>query len=184
MMPPFEYDPKELFEAIVRLANEKDRSWRFTKKGDKRPAYDIEAAKQSRKNTLARKREVAAARIDAERKARQTRPAPGHDIASRMLRAMEPDKWYGMGDLMRLIGGERHERGKVHQVMVKRGWVEKARNPAYSDRRYSPDEIEAGAEPQPLHLYRLTEVGLKVRDGKPDIDGCRASEPGRGDPGG
>lgn len=161
-MPPFKIDPAELWEAIRRLANEQDQSWRYTKKGDKRPAYDVEAQKKSRKATLARQREARVARLEAKSRAASEakKPKPGEDIASRMLRAMKPDSWYGMGDLMRLAGADRTGRGKVHQVLLKQGWVERARNPAYSDRRYSPQEIEAGAEPQPQHLYRLTGDGL------------------------
>ena len=48
-MPPFEYDPIELFATIARLADERDMSWRRTKKGDKRPWYDVEAQKAARK---------------------------------------------------------------------------------------------------------------------------------------
>lgn len=164
-MPPFKIDPVELWEAIRRLANEQDQSWRYTKKGDKRPAYDVEAQKQSRKATLARQREARVARLEARSRAASEarRPKPGDDIASRMIRAMEPNAWYGQGDVMRLAGAERHERGKLHQVLLKQGWVERARNPAWSDRRYSPQEIEAGADPPPQHLYKLTEEGVRRR---------------------
>lgn len=161
-MPPFKIDPVELWEAIRRLANEQDQSWRYTKKGDKRPAYDVEAQKKSRAATLARQREARVARLDAKSRERAAlkKPKVGEDIASRMLRVMEPGAWYGMGDVMRLAGAARHERGKLHQVLVKRGWVEKVQNPAWSGSIPSPWEIEAGAEPHPQHLYRLTGDGL------------------------
>jgi hypothetical protein len=162
LMPPFTIDPAELWATIRRLADENDHSWRFTKKGDKRPAYDVEAQKQSRKATLAAKREARIARLGAAQRAASEakRPKPGEDIASRMLRAMTPGSWYGMGDLMRLGAAARSGRSKVHQVLLRRKWIERARNPAWSDRRYSPQEIEAGAEPEPQHLYRLTDAGV------------------------
>lgn len=166
-MPPFDpFNGEGLLATMIRLSNERDQTWRFTKKGDRRPAYDIEATKQGRAKAVQAKRDAAAERILASNKAKAaaSKPAPGMDIASRMLRAMEPGQWYGMGDLVRLIGASREARGKVHQVLVKQGWVEAARNPAYSGRRYSPDEIEAGAEPEPERLYRLTEVGMARRD--------------------
>lgn len=162
-MPAFHIDPTELWAAIRRLADENDHSWRFTKKGDKRPAYDVEAQKESRKATLAAEREARIARLGAAQRAASEarKPKPGEDIASRMLRAMEPGAFYGMGDLMRLAGADRNGRSKVHQVLMRQKWIEKARNPAYSDRRYSPGEIMGGAEPQPQWLYRLTQAGLE-----------------------
>ena len=166
-MPPFTFDPKELFAAIVTLANERDQSWRFTKKGDVRPYYDVEALKLGLAKARQAKSDAAADRILAETKAKvlARRPAQGQDIASRMLRAMEPGCWYGMGDIMRLAGAQRHERGKVRQVLLKQGWVKVTHNGAHSGRRYSPDEIEAGAEPEPERLYTLTAAGLARRRG-------------------
>jgi hypothetical protein len=58
-MPPFTIDPTELWAAIVRMANENDHSWRFTKKGDKRPRCDVEAQMASRRRTIAKKRRAA-----------------------------------------------------------------------------------------------------------------------------
>jgi hypothetical protein len=164
-MPPFEYDPKELFETLTRLANEKDMSWRFTKKGDKRPIQDVEAMRASRKRNIRAKQEAATertlARVQAALAARQ--PKPGEDIASRMLKAMRPGEWYGMGDLMRMVGADRQARGKVRQVLLPRGWVQAGHNPAYRGRRLNPQEIMAGGEPEPMRLYRLTEGGTQKR---------------------
>lgn len=156
-----------MLAVLVRLANENDQSWRFTRKGDKRMHADVEKGRQANLKRLAEKRDKAAARLEAARlakfKARQ--PEAGQSIADQMLRAMEPGGWYGQGDLVRLIGAGRAERAKVHQVLLKRGWIEKARNPRWCGERPSPDEIEAGAEPEPQHLYRLTERGLRRRSG-------------------
>ncbi len=64
-----------------------------------------------------------------------------------MLAAVQPGQWYGMGDIARMIGATRSERGRVHQVLLRRGWVEKVRNPAYRG-ILSPWQIMAGAEPE------------------------------------
>lgn len=160
-MPPYTIDPTELWAAITRLANENDHSWRFTKKGDKRPAYDVQKAMDTRKRNKAEKQRIATERsLAATRERNRRRAGPDGSIPERMLKAMKPGEWYGMGDLMRLAGADRSGRGKVHQVMLKRGWVEKALNPAWSEVRLSPYEIMRGGEPQPQHLYRLTERGL------------------------
>ena len=76
--------------------------------------------------------------------------------------AMQPDAWYGMGDIARMAGVGKSARGKVPQVLLRRAWVEKTTNPAFR-RILDPWEIMRGGEPEPLHLYRLTALGLKVR---------------------
>lgn len=162
-MPPFEYDPLELFREMVRLSNELDMSWRYTKKGDRRPLADIEAQKAGRRKVIKAKQEAATERtLAAIKPGRNTRRPPGEDIQSRMLKAMEPGSWYGRGDLMRMIGEIRTSRGKVN-VMLQRGWLQSARNPAYSGSNPAPWEIMAGAEPHPERLYRLTEAGMVRR---------------------
>jgi hypothetical protein len=163
-VPPYTIDPTELWAAIDRLADERDQSWRFTKKGDKRPAYDVETAKAARRKNLRAKQDVAIDRILAEANKRNRRRAsPEGSIADRMLRAMEPGKYYGQGDLARLAGEGRSSRAKVHQVMLRKGWIEKVRNPAWCGNQFLPWEIAGGAEPQPQHLYRLTHAGLAKR---------------------
>jgi hypothetical protein len=80
---------------------------------------------------------------------------------------MKPGEWFGMGDIARMAGVDKSARGKVHQVLLRRGWVEKARNPAFRG-ILSPWKIMAGEEPEPLHLFRLTELGERVRDALPE----------------
>jgi hypothetical protein len=168
-MPKFDpanpFGEEGMLAVLIRLADENDRSYRWPKKGDRMPRDVVEKARATRQRNLKAKKDAATNRILAAASARDnTARPPGEDIASRMLKAMEPQAWYGMGDLIRMIGETRQARSKVHQTLVKRGWVEKARNPRYSARRFSPDEIEAGAEPEPEHLYRLTEAGLHRRN--------------------
>lgn len=151
-----------MLDVLTRLANEQDQSWRFTKKGDKRPAYDIETAKAAAKAKRRAKTDARIETILAEASKRRS-TAPGADIASRMLKAMEPGKYYGMGDLMRMIGESRQARGKVVQVMLKRGWVTATQNPAWDGLTLNPWEIMAGAEPQPKTLYRITDAGVEKK---------------------
>lgn len=158
-MPPFIIKPEDLWPAIFKLANESDRSYRFTKKGDSRPLADVKAQMDARRANVAKKRLAAAERIEAATRAKRKIVKPGQSIADRMLRAMAPGSWYGMGDLARLAGVERNGRGKVHQVMVRRGWIERQRNPQWSGKVPNPWEIMDGAEPEPEWLYRMTAVG-------------------------
>ena len=163
-MPSFTNSPTAIWEAVRRLLDENDRSWRFTRKGDKRPRYDIEASVSAKRRIRADKQEAATERSLARARERSNRyrPLPGQSIADRMLRAMQHGAWYGMGDIARLAGVDRSARAKVHQVLLRRRWIEKADNPAFRG-TLDPWQIMAGAEPEPQHLYRLTELGLKVR---------------------
>jgi hypothetical protein len=151
-----------------RLLDETDQTWRFTKKGDKRPVYDVQKSVTSKQRLRDQRRRIVIDRILAEaRKRNLCRAQPGQSIADRMLRAMRPGTWLGMGDIARLAGVHRSGRGKVHQVLLRRGWIEQAKNPAFRG-IFDPWQIMRGAEPEPLHLYRLTELGLKVRTGLQD----------------
>jgi hypothetical protein len=147
-----------LLACMIRLANERDHSWRFTKKGDKRLRQDIEAS-------IAGRRKAAQARRPADlgETNKRKRVAPGESIAHQMMKAMEPGSWYGRGDLMRMIGADKDQRSTVRRIMLKRGWVESAPNPAFTGRRFTPQEIQAGAEPEPEKLYRLTDAGRRAR---------------------
>jgi hypothetical protein len=168
-MPAFNFqlpaDPEEWLANICRLLDEADQTWRFTKKGEKRPLYDVAKSVASRKRIRAERRQVAMDRIlAAARKRNLCRALPGQSIADRMLQAMTPGAWFGMGDIARLAGIHKSGRGKVHQVLLRRGWVEKAKNPAYRG-ILNPWQIMQGGEPEPQHLYRLTEAGLDRRRG-------------------
>lgn len=166
-MPTFEFDPTSIWEAVSRLADENDHSWRFTKKGDSRPLCDIAASVAAKRRIKVAKRQAAIERVIAAASARNLcRALPGQSIADRMLRAMQPCEWYGQGDIARIAGVSQSARAKVHQVLLRRGWVEKARNPAFRG-ILNPWKIKAGAEPEPLHLFRLTELGSRVRAALP-----------------
>ena len=166
-MPAFKIDPIAIWDTVRRLLDENDHSWRFTKRGDKRPWCDIEASLTNKRRVRAAKQQAAMERTLAAARARNLcRALPGQSIADRMLKAMRPGEWLGMGDIARLAGVDRSSRGKVHQVLLRRGWIEKAANPAFRG-QLDPWTIQRGGEPEPLHLYRLTELGLKVKAALP-----------------
>jgi hypothetical protein len=161
-------DPEEWLANICRLLDEADLTWRFTKKGDKRPLYDVAKSVASKKRIRAERRQAVMDHIlAAARKRNLCRALPGQSIADRMLRTMQPGEWYGMGDIARMAGIHKSGRGKVHQILLRRGWVEQAANPAFRG-ILDPWQIMAGGEPEPQHLYRLTELGLKVKAALPD----------------
>ena len=167
-MPAFTIDPTSIWETVRRLLDENDRSWRYTRNGDKRPWCDIDASVSAKRRIKAEKQKAAAERTLASARQRNlSRALPGQSIADRILRVMQPGEWYGMGDVARMAGVGKSERGKVHQVLLRRGWVEKARNPAFR-RILDPWQIMAGAEPEPLHLFRLTELGLRAKAALPN----------------
>src|SRR5438132_2724737 len=113
-MPPSKFDETSIWETVARLLDENDHSWRFTKKGDKRLLCDIEASLATKRRIKAAKQLAATERTLAAARARNLcRALPGQSIADRMLRAMKPGGWYGMGDLARLADVHKSARGKV-----------------------------------------------------------------------
>jgi hypothetical protein len=164
-MPAFKIDPIAIWDNVRRLLDENDHTWRFTKKGDKRRRCDIDASVTNKRRVQAAKQQAAIRRTLAAARARNLcRALPGQSIAERMLRAMQPGEWLGMGDIARMAGVDRSARGKVHQILLRRGWIEKAANPAFRG-QLNPWEIRRGGEPEPLHIYRLTELGLQIKAG-------------------
>jgi hypothetical protein len=170
-MPAFNFslsaDPDEWLANIWRLFDEADQTWRFTKKGDKRTRYDVAKSVASKKRIRAERRQAATDRtLAAARKRNLCRALPGQSIADRMLQAMRPGAWYGMGDIARMAGVHKSGRGKVHQVLLRRGWIEKAKNPAFRG-ILNPWQIMRGAESEPQHLYRLTKAGMTAKGNLP-----------------
>jgi hypothetical protein len=142
--------PEDILPALLAMAAEK-RNRRRTRA----------AIEKQRKTYQRNKRRRQAAALNRNRKARGgrlTRVPAGQGYVDRMLAAMAPGEWYGRLDLVRMIGADRPVRGKVNQVMVRKGWVERARNPAWRGVQ-SPQKIFAGAVPEPQWVYRLTALG-------------------------
>ena len=92
-MPAFNLpaDPDEWLATIWRLLDEADRTWRFTKKGDKKPLDDVAKSVASKKRIKAERRHVLTEPIHAAARKRDLcRAVPGQSIADRMLRVMSP----------------------------------------------------------------------------------------------
>ena len=72
---------------------------------------------------------------------------------------MHPNEWYGAGDLVRAVGAGRDARCKLGHVLLPRGLVERARNPAWSGAPVDPWRIMGGEVREPKWLNRLTGNG-------------------------
>jgi hypothetical protein len=149
------------------IALQAEGKGRFTRKGDKRPLWEVEAMKASRRAGVARKRAAAAAKA-VERQAARRRAAPqlarlGERILDRMASGMDPGAWYGRLDLVRMAGGERYARGKVLQAW-RAGWLERTANPGYRPRGELAPEGGWLTVEDAQWLYRLTEAGEALRE--------------------
>ena len=132
------------------------------------PWCDIDRSLESKRRNKAERQQAATERtLGLARAKNLCRALPGQSIADRMLRAMRPGEWYGMGDIARMTGVGRSARGKVQQILLPRGWVEQVANPAFRG-ILDPWQIMRGAEPEPQFLYRLTEVGLQAKAALPN----------------
>lgn len=147
--------PEDILPALLAMAAEK--------RNRRKPRAEIERRERTKRRNRRRRQ---AAALERNRKARGGVKcvAPlGEGYVDRMLAAMVPGEWYGRLDLVRLIGEGRAIRGKVNQVMVVKGYVERAPNPAYRG-QVSPQRIFAGEVAEPRYVYRLAPRGLLRRE--------------------
>ncbi len=151
--------PEEVFAALERLCAGGSRGLR---KGEKAPRWFVEKVNATkRRKAKAAAQEAGERRLRAQRAERWKRINPAVPIVARMLRAMEPGKWYARRDLMTAAGVDRDARGKVNQVLFAKGWVERRRNPGYKGA-----EWRGGICPhyESEWLYRLTAEGEAERE--------------------
>lgn len=146
----FTVDPQEMIATLLALAAERRRPVKV-------PRKEVARRCELRRRSMARKTRQAVDRSIARLKRPNTKRLFGERIVDRMVAAMEPGQWYGVPDLMVLIGGARSARGKVRQGLLRQGIVQRRRNAEYQAPRY-------GARTQPKWLYRLTERGRLVRE--------------------
>lgn len=78
-------------------------------------------------------------------------PPPGASVLDRIVRAMEPGKWYAVSDLRHLAGLTRNEFLGVR--LFSHGYLTRLRNPDWKRWEVPPRER------QPYWLYTLTPVG-------------------------
>jgi hypothetical protein len=72
---------------------------------------------------------------------------------------MQPGKWYGRGDLIQMADLTRNDRGKVNQVLLHYGLVQRARNPEWKGTWGGNGMIRASDVLEPMWLYRMTPRG-------------------------
>ena len=148
-------DSDSLIENILRATDDRRR------RTDPRPYAEVERCVAGKRKARATRNAGKRAALEQERKATKSRrrSPPGHGIADRLLRAMHPNEWYGAGDLVRAVGAGRDARCKLGHVLLPRGLVERARNPAWSVAPVDPWRIMGGEVREPKWLYRLTGNG-------------------------
>ena len=74
------------------------------------------------------------------------------------MAVMEPGKWYGSSDIARLSGLDpKSVRATLIQKLLAQGLVERVMNPSWRPGVPNPQQIMAGAEVEPMWLYRLVE---------------------------
>ena len=144
-----------------------------TRKGDKRAYWEIEAVREGKRKRAERLKREAWERVgprieaDAAAKRRVTfkkyHPEFGARALDRMIRGMTPGQWYGRFDMAVLAGVTReHGNGQIGVGLLKRGLIERCRNPAWGKgRKPSPSDRAVG---EPMYLYRLTSAGEAHRD--------------------
>lgn len=158
----YEPDPETIYEDLIAAVDDKPR---WTRKGDKRPRWEVE------RKMAAYRRNLKARQIEALRRAeaRQRKPscarAFGKRIVDHMLRAMVPGQWHGSGEIARAAGALRHARGKMWQVMQPAGWIERVVNPAYD-----PGKVIFSTAREPRYLWRLTRAGEMMRERLSELD--------------
>lgn len=155
----WEPNPETLLEDLAALAFKKNDRW-WPGHGPT-PLHVIEKANATRRAKKAARQEAAIKRFEArlDQVARRARHGPqpfGASMAERMVRAMEPGEWYGMGDIARAAGVGREARGKVVQRLIPLGLIEAAEN---VDANHGPQK----ANEPPAKLYRLTAAGEALR---------------------
>ncbi len=140
------------------IAIRDQRHSRRTRKGDKRPACEIEAM-------LAARRENRRRRQRAKLAARPKRPH-NHPASNRpaILMAMEPGCWYGQPDIEALTGIHRDRLTVTLLRMRQAGFLERAKNPEWRSHTYRkgvPVDRQAARDPE--FLWHMTGRGEAER---------------------
>jgi hypothetical protein len=169
----WEMNPETILEKVLAAAAGK------RKRGDPITLGQIEAMRRGRDRKAAQRRAAAMLRLKAraaERTGKYPSSAnvPGDNrrgwkrgrrdgkltITDRLLLAMRPGEWHAAYDIVRAVGAGREASGKLSQVMLARGWVTRAANPAWD-----PHAARRGVASEPKRLYRLTEAGEEYAKG-------------------
>ena len=88
------------------------------------------------------------------------------------MAVMELGKWYGARDIAALSGFPTKDvRATLIQKLVARGEVERVKNPAWRPGVPNPQQIMAGAEVEPMWLYRLAPKKEQLQKKPPESGG-------------
>jgi hypothetical protein len=155
---PWDPNPETILAAVLAA---QDDHWR---PGDPVLTRVRIAMDEGRARAKRERQRAARERSYARQRARgiKYRAKGGWSIADHMIRIMSPCEWHGVGDLARALGEPRSSRAKMRQVLLSRGLVTRAKNPAKRE-QLDPWQIMAGREQEPDWLYRLTEAGEAYR---------------------
>jgi hypothetical protein len=155
---PWDPDPETILADVLAA---QDDHWH---PGDPMLTCVRIAMDEGRARAKRERRRAARQRCYARQRARGTkyRAKGGWSIADRMIRIMEPGKWYGVGDVARALDEPRSSRAKMRQVLLARGLVTRTKNPAKRE-QLDPWQIMAGREQEPDWLYRLSGSGEAYR---------------------
>jgi hypothetical protein len=155
---PWNPDPETILADVLAAQDDRRRP------GDSMLVRVRIAMAEGRARAKRERQRAARNRCYARQRARgiKYRAKDGWSIADRMIRIMEPGKWYGVGDVARALGEPRSSRAKMTQVLLARGLVTRTKNAARC-KQLNPWQIMAGREQEPDWLYRLSGSGEAYR---------------------
>jgi hypothetical protein len=169
--PPASSPPVSIFEALVKAGCIEDHADAHK---DLRRSEAALLGHARRRKRIRENKEALAALVDPPSPPRR-RPGPlpvGQRRYDRVVRVMEPGRWYARGDLMHMAGFGLNTRGEMVRTLLAKALAERLR---YSKAGQGPSH-----NPEPLWLYKLTSKGEALRDALPtccialDPDGTKA----------
>lgn len=148
----WEPDPDSILDSLLAAAANRGHG---TRKGDKRTPAEIASVVAGKRHTVLRKQAEA-----MERRPKRARKMwHGASGVTRLLRALQPGAWYGVGDMLKLSGLAHYFDSIVWQRLWPAGWIERARNAAYD-----PALVIFSKAREPQWLWRLTATGTAERE--------------------
>ena len=139
-------NPETILEDLLRAASNTRR------RNDPQSLEHVERVKEGKRK--ARERRL------AERNARRPPPKPKPEApVLRILRAMEPGRWYGLKELGRAVGVDHDQANSVSCVLRKKRWADRAANPGWDPTPVQPQVLQGGGVREPKWLWRLSAGG-------------------------
>jgi hypothetical protein len=166
--PEWRFD-QEAWDMILAAATDR----RVMRKGDRHRKESTEKARRTRDaNRGRRQREAVSAATMERRAAKRAVWERGRDLATnnqgRLLRLMEPGRWYGARDLYEAAGMLKGQAAIALVHMREKDWLTRTRNPDHDGVARAPREImkrvAAGIAEEPIWLYGLAEAGVEAKE--------------------